>query len=264
MTDPWYAIPGYTPKWWHPVIALYAPLYEWKEPSVILVDDMFAGGWIDQRRDRVFAVMALCPQHLFVLVTNYTRNAYIYLTTIDREPHFQTVHRICEAWPENAAVPNYGITFPLPNLWLGTHVETQAEADERIPKLLATPAALQFVHVAPRERIDFSRCAGWLWRYGHGRREPVDGLPDHPRFPSPHGGIDWLVVEGGSDPMHPDHVRPLLDQCAAADVPFRFAGWGEWAPKSGGASSDAWGTICSSGEFFPSTTPWNGHDDDAS
>ncbi len=30
--------------------------------------------------------------------------------------------------------------------------------------------------------------------------------------------------------MHPDWVRSVRDQCAAAGVPFFFKGWGEWLP----------------------------------
>jgi protein gp37 len=30
--------------------------------------------------------------------------------------------------------------------------------------------------------------------------------------------------------MHPDWARSLRDQCAAADVPFLFKQWGDWAP----------------------------------
>ena len=46
-------------------------------------------------------------------------------------------------------------------------------------------------------------------------------------------GLGWVICGGetgpGARPMHPDWVRGLRDQCAAADVPFFFKGWGEWA-----------------------------------
>ena len=46
--------------------------------------------------------------------------------------------------------------------------------------------------------------------------------------------IDWVIVGGesghGARPMHPDWVRSLRDQCAAAGVPFHFKQWGEWRP----------------------------------
>lgn len=44
--------------------------------------------------------------------------------------------------------------------------------------------------------------------------------------------IDWVICGGetgpGARPMHPDWVRGLRDQCAAAGTPFFFKGWGEW------------------------------------
>jgi len=45
--------------------------------------------------------------------------------------------------------------------------------------------------------------------------------------------VDWVVVGGGDEPMHPDWVRSLRDQCVVAGVPFYFKGWGAWAPWRG-------------------------------
>lgn len=50
--------------------------------------------------------------------------------------------------------------------------------------------------------------------------------------------LDWVIVGGESgrkgvgryiQPLHPDWVRSLRDQCAAAGVAFFFKQWGEWA-----------------------------------
>jgi protein gp37 len=45
-------------------------------------------------------------------------------------------------------------------------------------------------------------------------------------------GIDCVICGGetgpGARPMHPDWVRSVRDQCAAAGVPFFFKQWGEW------------------------------------
>ena len=54
--------------------------------------------------------------------------------------------------------------------------------------------------------------------------------------PSPK--LDWVIAGGESGPnarpMHPDWARSLRDQCKAADVPFFFKQWGEWAPYDRG------------------------------
>jgi protein gp37 len=51
--------------------------------------------------------------------------------------------------------------------------------------------------------------------------------------------IDWVIAGGESGqrrqavrPMHPDWVRSLRDQCAAAGVPFHFKQWGAYAPAN--------------------------------
>src|SRR3990167_3286647 len=52
--------------------------------------------------------------------------------------------------------------WPLPNVWLGVSVEDQATADERIPLLLQTPAAVRFVSAEPAlSGVDFSRWLGY-------------------------------------------------------------------------------------------------------
>lgn len=126
--------------------------------------------------------------------------------------------------------------WPRPNVWLGITVVNQAEADRDVPKLLAVPARVRFLSIEPMlgrvyiEDIsdpDGGVClkplAGLRWvRNGQGRSE-VRSLG---------GRIDWVICGGESGPkarpMHPDWVRSLRDQCAAADVPFLFKQWGEW------------------------------------
>ena len=43
-------------------------------------------------------------------------------------------------------------------------------------------------------------------------------------------GIKLLIAEGNEHPMHPDWLRSLRGQCKDANVPFHFAGWGDWVP----------------------------------
>jgi len=106
------------------------------------------------------------------------------------------------------------------NIWWGVSAENQATANERIPLLLNAPVAVRFVSCEPLlGPVDF---VGGM----HGGKidEPID----------PVGRIDWVICGGESGPnarpMHPDWVRGLRDQCSAADVPFFFKQWGEWAP----------------------------------
>ena len=101
---------------------------------------------------------------------------------------------------------------PDPNVWLGVSVENQEAADERIPDLLAIPAAVRFLSCEPLlGPIDLGR---WLKPGGA------------------EGGRSWVIAGGesgpGARPMHPDWARGLRDQCTSAGVPFFFKQWGEW------------------------------------
>ena len=193
----------------------------WRKPRRIFVcahGDLFHESVPDAWIDRVFAVMALAPQHTFQVLTKRAVRMREYLTH-----------------PRRLSV----IDLPLPNVWLGVSVEDQARANERIPELLATPAAVRWLSMEP--------LLGPIDLYG-GDPDPRlggvtagDGISlsqwwraDDPSDAPPRPGIDWVVVggESGHDarPMHPDWARSLRDQCAAAAVPFFFKQWGEWVP----------------------------------
>jgi len=108
---------------------------------------------------------------------------------------------------------------PLHNVWIGTTICNQEEADRDIGKLIAVPAAKRFLSLEPLlGPVDLER---WL--------EPA-GLATDLGLSNP--GIDWVIVGGESGPnarpMHPDWARSLRDQCQAAGVPFLFKQWGEW------------------------------------
>lgn len=126
----------------------------------------------------------------------------------------------------------------LPNVWLGVTVCNQAEADEKIPLLLATPAAKRFVSIEPMlGPIDLSNLT-WAPSLDDEAYNALTGSgvqPDAYEYPSytQNGpSLDWVICGGenghGARPMHPAWVRSLRDQCQAAGVPFFFKGWGEW------------------------------------
>lgn len=121
-----------------------------------------------------------------------------------------------------------------PNVWIGTTVEDQTRADERIPHLLAIPAKVRFLSCEPLlSAVDLRRCD---ITQGADPRRTVDPLlcdRSHGGFVQ--GRIHWVIAGGesgpGARPMHPAWARGLRDQCRAADVPFFFKQWGEWAPR---------------------------------
>ncbi len=120
------------------------------------------------------------------------------------------------------------------NVWIGTTVENQAMADQRIPELLNVPAAVRFLSCEPLlGHIDLS-----------GRT--VDGVWIDPEYATLDPGlseivedegwpIHWVIAGGESGPharpMQPSWARALRNQCTAAGVPFLFKQWGQWGPK---------------------------------
>ena len=125
-----------------------------------------------------------------------------------------------------------------PHVWLGTSAGTQKTADQNIPHLLATPAAIRFVSAEPllgpvnmlvtdARGHDISALRGIAC-------DPMD--PDSPDEYYRTGKIHWVIVGGESGPkarpMHPDWARSLRDQCQAAGVVYFFKQNGEFVSVS--------------------------------
>jgi protein gp37 len=215
----------------------------WKRPRRIFVcahGDLFHEAVPDEWIDRVFAVMALAPQHTFQVLTKRPERMRDYMARRDNRDRVPALdYAVLMACTGRWSTPAIDLRggWPLPNVWLGTSVEDQATADARIPALLDTPAVVRFVSAEPllgpvslvdrdpirlatgvdarpENRVYVSLLRGW-------------GLGPHRR-----PGLDWVIVGGESGrnarPMHPDWARSLRDQCVAAGVPFFFKQWGEW------------------------------------
>lgn len=101
--------------------------------------------------------------------------------------------------------------FPLNNISLGVSVEDQQTADERIPLLLQTPAAVRWISAEPL--LGPVNLKLFLPLTEHGRGGPIRAM----------GGLDWVVVGGESGPKaRPCDVawiRSIVQQCRAAGVP---------------------------------------------
>jgi protein gp37 len=118
---------------------------------------------------------------------------------------------------------DYNARWPLPNVWLGTSIEDQATADDRIPHLLATPAAVRFLSCEPMlGPVDLTRvktpvygevCAltGYLGTGMYGDYGPK---------------LAWVICGGESGPgarVWPGFesaAGSLRDQCKGAGTAF--------------------------------------------
>lgn len=254
---------------------LLQPL-RWKRPRRIfwnahgdLFHDAVSNEWID----RVFVVCALTPQHQHLILTKRSARMREYLQYSARRllgiaGQIGTIGGILgQSVAINQAASARLDSWPLPNVWLGVSVEDQARADQRIPDLLATPAAVRFISAEPLlgpvdlrwiaepddEKdgvIDALLGCNWI-DYSHTNKGEVfrPVRPGHEDrlmrrwVCSPESEIlagrklDWVIIGGesgpGARPMHPDWARSLRDQCQAAGVPFFFKQWGEWGPDAG-------------------------------
>jgi protein gp37 len=121
--------------------------------------------------------------------------------------------------------------WPLPNVWLGVSVEHQLAADERIPELLETPAAVRFISAEPL----LGDTSIWAYLRGALRDESLAKLGGNPNLP----GLD-LVIAGcesgpGARPCSVEWLMSLRDECAAAGVAF----WLKQAVEGGGITAGA-------------------------
>ncbi len=99
------------------------------------------------------------------------------------------------------------------NVWLGTTIEDQFWAEQRLPLLLSIPSSVRFLSCEPL-------------------LGPIDLSPwvNSPSLQP----IDWVIAGGESGPkarpMHPDWAMQLLQQCNDYSIPFHFKQWGHWVP----------------------------------
>lgn len=221
---------------------LVQPLH-WRRPRRIFVcsmTDLF-GEWVpDEMIDRVFAVMALSPQHTFQVLTKRPERMREYVSATALPPPEKgmgPIHRASKVlWaaqrmaddrqlPPRMPYPWSGdfaggepLNWPLPNVWLGTSAEDQERADKRIPELLGTPAAVRFVSAEPllgpvSLPPYIPLVEGQGYRAARGALAP--GRWERP-------DIDWVIVGGesgpGARPCDVEWIRSIVRQCQAAGV----------------------------------------------
>lgn len=224
-----------------PQSVLEKPLH-WKRSRRIFVNslsDLFHADLPDEEIAKVFAVMALAPQHTFQVLTKRSKRMRDLLTT---EEFWARVFELAILRGADV-VPIRGadrLRYHLPNVWLGVSIENDSYSF-RANHLRETPAAVRMISA-----------------------EPLLGpLPSLDLT-----GIDWLIVGGESGPkahpMHPAWARDLRDRCVSrrtlscrhggrrihlwqpgescppsgpetalptlGEPAFLFKQWGEWGP----------------------------------
>lgn len=214
---------------------LLAPLKR-KKPTTYFVNsmsDLFHEDVPDEWIDRIGAVMAATPWHTYQVLTKRAARMLNYFS----DP--QVGHRITRHW---LTLVGFGQSFnlPLSNVWLGVSTERQQEADERIPLLLQTPAAIRFISYEPalgplvlhptwlqcpacksrgyylptfaaNHFVPCEECLKWA------RAGGLTILPGQQATPGPR--IDWAIVGGesghGAREFNLQWARDIVAQCKA-------------------------------------------------
>jgi len=181
---------------------------KWRKPCRVFVNsmsDLFHEDVPEFFIDCVFAVMAVVNQHTFQILTKRPERMLAYLSARSRS---------AQPWKDAARTFGYAmefegvslVRFPLPNVWLGVSAENQETADERIPRLLETPAAVRFVSYEPAlGPVDFSQHLGIADNH-----DDLRGL------------LHWVIVGGesghGARACDRRWIYSTIDQCKAAGV----------------------------------------------
>ena len=202
--------------------SLSEPL-RWRKPRKVFVNSMSDIGHARVPASfvaRVFAVMALSPQHSFQVLTKRPGR----LASILDKGEFRAelvrpaIELLLRERPELA--DRLGVSdhdpfdWPVPNVWVGTSIESD-EYCWRADELRRAPAAVRFLSL-----------------------EPLLGpLPSLDLT-----GIDWVIVGGESGPRHRrldlDWVRGIRDRCVRLRVALFFKQVGGATPKAGGRLLD--------------------------
>jgi protein gp37 len=235
---------------------------EWHRPRVFCASlaDVFDEEVPIQWRADLFQLISEANNLDFLLLTKRPENVLPMLFQISNTfnpeatgPQYGAISKWVRSWLDGK---------PPANVWIGTTVEDQQRADERIPELLQIPARVRFLSCEPLlGPVDISQN---FYLTGQARRRDKTLTA-----PGSRSKIDWVICGGesgpGARPMHPQWATSLRDQCAAAGVPFLFKQWGEWLPdyqRGFTTSGDiTWGLVHESGSFrevlFKGTRHWS-------
>jgi len=188
-----------------------------KKPTVYAVwSDLFHEAVPDDFIHKAYAQMRLNDKHTFLVVTKRHKRSESFLRQYKRVP--LSAH---------------------PHIWHILTVCNQEEANKKIPIFLQIPG-LKGLSIEPMlGEIDLIAIR-WKeedteWRANVLTGEAwCDNSESSDAYVDGTEKIDAVILGGetgpGARPLHPDWVRSIRDQCAAAGVPFYFKQWGKHIP----------------------------------
>lgn len=188
-------------------------------------------------------VIACTPNIDWLLLTKRPENwesrlraTAVYLQTVQIGHVNDPSWRLIDEW-----LPWNGINrFPPPsNVWIGTSVEDQQRADERIPVLLKIPAQVRFLSIEPLlgplditgDTVEHMECGysapayrtSLKWKDGDPYCPECEGWPAVVNGGTILDGIQWVIVGGESGPKarlcNMGWIRGIVHECQDANVP---------------------------------------------
>lgn len=176
----------------------------WRKPAKVFVNsmsDLFHEGLPDRDIDRILLVMEQAHRHTYQILT--------------KRPEVMRGYMAERFGPAGSRAPH-----PPPNVWLGVSAENQAAADERIPILLRTPAAVRFVSCEPL--LGPISLQPWFGVCDHNCEAEIPGR--HWSWcPADRPPLNWVIVGGESGPgargCHLGWIRSIVNDCRTADLP---------------------------------------------
>jgi protein gp37 len=206
---------------------LAQPLH-WRKPRRVFVcsmGDLFHDAVPYEAIDDVMRIIGRCyienRGHTFMILTKRPQRMRHYFTKgmfMLHDRKGQSAHGGWADWDKDT---------PWSNLWLGVTAENQQRANERIPILLDTLAAVRFVSAEPL--LEEMYLCEWFPEYDYRPtytyyQKAYPGIGDKPI--KIRDGLDWVIAgaETGPGARHMDYdwARSLRDQCDAYGVPFFF------------------------------------------
>lgn len=208
----------------------------WRKPRRVFVNsmsDLFHPRVTDEFLSAVWEVMeqAVHNGHVFQVLTKrpkrmraFVRNRYVSYAEKFKDCPTEAMRNSPAAQHARECARN-----GWPGIWLGTSVEDQQRADERVPPLLDTPADIRFISAEPLlGPVTFRWLNGVGYKPGWRERGEIQRHLDALK------GIDWVIIGGesgkGARPMNPVWARTIIDQCQAAQVAVFVKQFGAWVP----------------------------------
>lgn len=149
----------------------------------------------------IFAVMAIASQHSFQVLTKRAKRMQelvcdaSFIAMVSEKVRARDFHGRAAR-----------MEWPLDNVWLGVSVEDAKRAEQRIPVLLDTPAAVRFLSMEPLlEAVDLTP---WLEVWSTRKIGASE--------------LSWVIVGGESGPtarpFHVDWARSIVEACRKTGV----------------------------------------------